>query len=137
MSYSNNISINKNKSILELKDAIKEKLQDTFWNIDTIDIKLWNMQIAQDDLRLDVLNKEEVNEVQYVTDKIKKHFKDTDNNNIHIIIQGKESGALEYQINNLDDEDEEDLESTFSNVISRNYLVIDNGGYNNIVGKDE
>ncbi|CAG8678308.1 1492_t:CDS:2 [Funneliformis mosseae] len=105
------------------------------------DISINKNKIVQDDSRLEqlrdpdvsvdnVLDKEEVNEIQHVIDKIKNHFKDTDNNNIHVIVQG------EYQINNPDDEDE-DSEPTFSNVTSRDHLVMDNGGYNNIIGKDE
>ncbi|CAB5180903.1 unnamed protein product [Rhizophagus irregularis] len=96
------ITINKNKSILRLKDAIKEKLQDTFRNIDTIGIKLWKVQVAQEDSRLEqlrnpdvsvdnVLDKEEVNEIQRGTDKIGNLFENTDNNNIHVIVQGKEN----------------------------------------------
>ena len=96
------ITIDKNKNVLRLKDKIKEKMPNSFQNIDIISIKLWFVQLRQDDSRLkqlirplesveSVLDQNEIYEAQHILYKINDFLKDNDisNNKIHVIVQGK------------------------------------------------
>ncbi|CAI2197126.1 462_t:CDS:2, partial [Funneliformis geosporum] len=97
------ITIDKNKNVLRLKDKIKEKMPNSFQNIDIIGIKVWFVQVRQDDNRLNqlsdpsvsvesVLGEKDVYEAQRVLNKIELFLKDININNddIHVIVQGKE-----------------------------------------------
>ncbi|PKC53052.1 hypothetical protein RhiirA1_480128 [Rhizophagus irregularis] len=92
------VSINKKKSIYKLKKEIKKELSDAFQNIDPIGIKLWSVQLRQNDSRLTQLRNYSASEVdnlgkeaQYSTFEVGEYFNTNVRDNIHVIVQGKEN----------------------------------------------
>ncbi|RIA99151.1 hypothetical protein C1645_731159 [Glomus cerebriforme] len=129
------ITIDKNKNVLRLKDKIKEKMLNSFQNIDIIGIKVWFVQVRQDDNRLNqlsvpsvsvesVLGEKDVYEAQRVLNKIELFLKDININNdyIHVIVQvlltnpGKEKWCSlvkgnKHEDDIYDDDDDEEPEN--------------------------
>ncbi|CAB4480898.1 unnamed protein product [Rhizophagus irregularis] len=101
-----NVTVNKKENVLDLKDAIKEKLLDTFRKVDTIGITVWFVEIEQDDKRLEQLKEEdksvvdvfsgeketcEAKQVLLPVEHFLKDFRNAgDSKFIHVIVQGIE-----------------------------------------------
>ncbi|GET56065.1 hypothetical protein GLOIN_2v1769850 [Rhizophagus irregularis DAOM 181602=DAOM 197198] len=96
-SYENafNVKVNKTEAVSELKDAIKEKIDD---NVKAKDLKLWKVDISleEENEKLDLVNtkinvniKEELGGVELLPlSKISKHFPSQPaDEHIHIIVQ--------------------------------------------------
>ena|SRR5437868_2745104 len=90
------VSINEKKSIYKLKKEIKKELSDEFQNIDPIGIKLWSVQLCQNDSRLTQLRNYSASEVdnlgkeaQYSTLEVREYFNTKVRDNIHVIVQGR------------------------------------------------
>jgi hypothetical protein len=98
------VAIDRKKDVVDLKDVIKEKLPVIFQNIDIIGIKVWFVEINQNDERLRQL-KDDDKSIESVFEKIKPHeayrelfpleyylskLKNASNDKyIHVIVQGR------------------------------------------------
>jgi len=94
------VSIDRKKSVYTLKKTIKKELRHIFMDVDAVSIKLWFVQIGQDDTRLgdlvnnsveDVFEGTAVYEAQRETsvENYLNHFKNTNDDDIHVIVHGR------------------------------------------------
>ncbi|CAI2199729.1 5278_t:CDS:1, partial [Funneliformis geosporum] len=93
-----NVKVNKTEAVSELRDAIKEKKQNDFANVDADKLKLWKVDISleEENEKLKLVNtkvnvniKEELGGVELLPlSKISKHFPSQPaDEHIHIIVQ--------------------------------------------------
>ena len=92
------VDIDNNKTVNRLKDAIKEKKQNDFANVDADKLKLWKVDISleEENKKLELVNtkinvniKDELGGVELLPlSKISKHFTSQPaDEHIHIIVQ--------------------------------------------------
>lgn len=90
------ITIDKNKSIYQLKKAILRELKHIYPNIDAIGIQIWTVQIPKNDARFERLkNDDETIEnllggekIRYAISNIQEHFRNLNKDDVHMVVLG-------------------------------------------------
>lgn len=88
--------INKNESIYDLKKAILWELRPMYQDIAAIGIQIWTVRIPKNDTRFERLkNDDETVEnllggehIRYAISKIKEHFSNLNEDDIHMVVLG-------------------------------------------------